>query len=1073
MTDPADKRLIEVAFPLKEASLDSVHEKNVRHGHISTLHIWPARRPLAACRAALIATLLPDPGNDAERKRILEKLAGRIVPKIEKRKTGGRTIEVVKEQTEGGILHWGRETSPDLDWFREEIRKAYGGRAPRVLDPFAGGGAIPLEAMRLGCEVTAIDINPVAWFILKCTLEYPQKLAGQTRPLPDFALKDRDFMRAFLETKGYKGATLRTFMERLGLGDGAAVHLGQLFPDDPTLQADLAWHVRAWGRWVLAEARKRLAARYPTYAEFVALKPGKDYEPQPIRLLETDADGQPILEPLNAGFDEAYLKDPRNPCWVAKPTVAYLWARTVACKNCRALLPLLKTRWLCKKDNKRVLLTVAPNAGRTGPSFGIEAGVPVVGGNAAQRREHDKRIGGGTMSRKGATCPCCGQPSMTMQDIRLEGRAGRLGAVMTAVVVDGPNGKEYRLPTEAELRAADISEAELEALYAGIPFGLPEEPTPKGGSGAARAFSVDGYGFDTWRKLFTNRQLLAMCNLVLVLRDLSTVEALANGIPWQEAIQALLACGIDRQADANSTIAHWQSGGEFNVNTFQRFALPISWDFSELNPLSDATGGFSGSVDWIARVCDHTLEAAHSARPPDVRKCSAISFDAAPYDAIVTDPPYYDAIPYSDLMDFFYVWLRRGLSRSDGGFQHAFAESLGPKWNSENNDGELIDDASRFHGDKAKSKANYEDGMARAFQSCGDALTADGRLVVVFANKQPDAWETLVSGLIRSGFVVDGSWPIQTERAVRTRSLASAALSSSVWLVCRKRPATARPGWDTVVLKEMHENISTKLRAFWDAGIRGPDFVWAATGPALEAYSKHPVVFKAGSATKEPLGVSEFLREVRRLVVDFVVGRVLTHDGGTEEISGLDDVTTYYLLHRHDFKMDDAPIGACILYALSCNLSDSALAGAYDLLAQSGKAPADEEDAAEEDGEAADEADESGGSGAKVKLKAWNQRKGRNLGIEAPGGRTPPLIDQIHRLMHLWKAGEQIKVDDYLDRRGLKRNALFNQVLQALIELSPAASEERSILESLSNHVGARAGFGPARQAAMPFPGTG
>ena len=200
-----DKRLIEVAFPLKQTSLDSVHEKNVRHGHISTLHIWPARRPLAAARAALIATLLPDPEDPEKRKEILERMAGRVVEKIERRRINGRLVEKVKEETVGGILHWGRENGPDLQWFRDEIRKAYGGRAPKVLDPFAGGGAIPLEAMRLGCEVTAMDINPVAWFILKCTLEYPQKLAGQTRPLPEFALRDREFMESFLKSQGIQG----------------------------------------------------------------------------------------------------------------------------------------------------------------------------------------------------------------------------------------------------------------------------------------------------------------------------------------------------------------------------------------------------------------------------------------------------------------------------------------------------------------------------------------------------------------------------------------------------------------------------------------------------------------------------------------------------------------------------------------------------------------------------------------------------------------------------------------------------------------------------------------------------
>src|SRR4249920_2921669 len=215
------RRLIEVAFPLEQASLDSVHEKTVRHGHISSLHIWPARRPLAACRAALIATLLPDPGNAEERKKLLEKLAGTVVEVVKKKKLPSGKIEEKKvEETVGGILHWGRESGPDLEWFRQKIREAYGGRAPKVLDPFAGGGAIPLEAMRLGCEVTAIDINPVAWFILKCTLEYPQALAGQKRPLPEFVRTDAGFMEGFFKAQGFKGSTLRSQLRKMGLDEG-------------------------------------------------------------------------------------------------------------------------------------------------------------------------------------------------------------------------------------------------------------------------------------------------------------------------------------------------------------------------------------------------------------------------------------------------------------------------------------------------------------------------------------------------------------------------------------------------------------------------------------------------------------------------------------------------------------------------------------------------------------------------------------------------------------------------------------------------------------------------------------
>lgn len=996
-------RLIEVAFPLKQTSLDSVHEKNVRHGHISTLHIWPARRPLAACRAALIATLLPDPGDKDERKEILERLAGRVVQAVKRKKMpNGKIEEVTTEETVGGILHWGRESGADLEWFRTKIRQAYGGRAPRVLDPFAGGGAIPLEAMRLGCEVTAGDINPVAWFLLRCTLEYPQKLAGQKRSLPSFVLKDRDFMAAFLESQGLKGAALRTQLDRLEPGE--AQQAMPSMADGPSLEADLAWHVRAWGRWVLERARAELEPYYPVVDD--------------------------------------------------KPTVAYLWARTVKCKNpnCGATIPLLKTRWLCKKDRKRVVLTMEPNDERSGVVFGVQADVPVLGSNAAQRREHDKRVGGGTMSRSGVTCPCC-NGIMTMEDIRLKGQAGQLGTVLTAVIVDGDGGKEYRLPTNEESRLSQLSEDKLAAKFEEVPFGQPEEPLP---SKEALGFRVPLYGIDKWRKLFTPRQLMVLGTLVTTSREAFS-RLSADGYPpsWTEPILAFLAICVDRVADRNSTLAWWQTSAEKIGPTYTRWALPMTWDFVEASPWADASGSYIQAVEWVAEVIEHVSQHAFSGSPASIRCGSAIAVGEGLVDIVVTDPPYYDAIPYSDLMDFYYIWLRRTLHGIATPLDESFRNELAPKWDQEQSDGELIDDSSRFDGDKTLSKAAYEDGMFRAFRACGNSLVPQGRLVIVFAHKQPDAWETLVSATIRAGFVVDGSWPIQTERVGRIRSASSAALSSSVWLVCRKRPATARPGWDNQVLEEMREKIASRLHDFWDAGIRGPDFVWAATGPALEAYSKYPVVKKANEPG-QVMTVTEFLRQVRRIVVDFVVGRVLTSDDSSVIVSGLDDVTTYYLLHRHDFGMDDAPAGACILYAISCGLSDSLLADQLDILLKTGG----QESQDEEEGTGEDEGEVAEGTGSKVKLKPWLQRKRSTLGYEAPAGRPVPLIDQIHRLMHMWKAGDVSDVNSYLDTQGLRRSSLFNQLLQALIELSPAGSEERSLLESISNHVAARAASG-------------
>jgi putative DNA methylase len=1179
MTDKP--RLIERAFPLKQASLTSVHEKNVRHGHISTLHIWPARRPLAACRAALLATLLPDPGTPEERQKLCERIGGKVVEKVE-RKTmpNGSVVERVKEEVEGGVLGWigtapksgSRKKQEDhqavvehrekeLAWFRDEIKKAYGGRTPRVLDPFAGGGAIPLEAMRLGCETTAADINPVAWFILKCTLEYPQKLAGKTHPLPEFILEDEGFMESFYKAHPHLvGRTKRTkkqektFQEDLFLKDKKDT--GRV------PKADLAWHVRAWGRWVLNEARKELAPFYPTYADFEPLdrKLPKPYEKQPMQLVplkedlpaprpglffvyvieceggshyigQTDdiqrrwqehlagkaadwtkthrpikiahfeefssreeavkresdlktgfgrkwvkeliasgrarqAGGTADIDALNAEFSEEYLADKKNPRWVAKPTVAYLWARTVKCKNCRAEVPLLKTRWLCKKDRKRVLLTMEPNSDKSAVEFGIQKHVPAQGGNAAQKREHDKRLGAGTMSRAGAQCPCCGT-IMTMVDIRIEGKSGRLGVVATAVVTESQTSKQYRLPTAHELECASKTEKELDRVFAEIPFGLPDEPTPAGGGrGAARAFSIQGYGLMRWRDLFTSRQLLALGILVRQLRGVATVNESSLPSDWREAVAGFLTILFDKTADYSSTVCTWHNSGEKIGHTFARFALPITWDVAELATINEVGGSIDAQLDWVARYVDTALEAFKASPEVTVTRQSATQAQDGRLDAVVTDPPYYDAIPYSDCMDFFYVWIKRiihGTSLEDGGWLDA---ATSPKWDHEKNDGELIDDDSRHGGDSKISKQTYEDGMARAFIACEKSLQDDGRLVIVFAHKHPNAWETLVSAIIRAGFIVDGSWPIQTEMGNRMRGMNSAALSSSVWLVCKKRPATARPGWDNKVLEEMRSNITERLHEYWDAGIRGPDFVWAATGPALAAFSKHPVVKKA-NASNEVMTVGEFLSNARRMVVDFVVGQVLTGESEDSDMAAADRMdapTAYYLLHRHDFGLEEAPAGACILYATACGLSDRDLESVWDLVKrkdEGGRMNGDGDDAGD------DEEEDSSFSlpNSAFRLKTWAQRTRKSMGHEAPSGRPIPLVDRVHRLMHLWRAGDVHRVDEYLDDNGLRRQELFKRLVQSLIELSNAGSEERSLLESLSNHIQAKGAIAPDLQS--------
>ena len=1040
------ERLSESTLPLRQISLDSVHEKSVRHGHISTLHIWPARRPLAACRSMLLATLLPDPGDGEGRQRVGRRIAGRLVPKP--LKGGGEDPEL--KVTSGGIIHWGRQDGPDLARFRAEIKGAFGGRAPRVLDPFSGGGAIPLEAMRLGCETFASDLNPVAWFILRCTLHYPRLVGQEERPLPKFALRDREFAKALVKSRGARTkVAIRNGLTRLGHEDGQAIQLTSDGLAGGETSADLAWHLRAWGMRVLGNVRCELASRYPTYAEFEPVRPKgrrrsavtvrKRYKTRPPRLLEPDAEGQVNVDGLNAEFDSLYLDTEANPRWVAKPVVAYLWARTAECGGCRAEIPLLKTRWLCKKPGKRIRLTIVRRDDH-GIDFSVETRVPVGSGSAAQKRRHDQALGAGTMSGSGVECLSCGSVTR-MAELRAQGRSGRLGARITAVVVGGQAGKEYKAPTERDIKAASVSRDVLDALYASVPFGMPDEPTPKAGAGASRAFSVDGYGFDSWNKVFTGRQLLTLGTFV---REIRAANEELDGYPpeWREAMSAYLSCVLSKLTDYSSGMCSWHNSGEKLRQTFARFALPMVWDFCEVNPLSDTTGGFKGMSEWVARYIDHALPTVAEAPVPEVEARSAISEQPRHLDLICTDPPYYDAIPYSDLMDLFHIWLRRTLHGLSPEFDTVFAEPLGPKWASDAGDGELIDDASRFGGDSDASKQNYEDGMERAFRRFHQALRDDGRLVVVFANKNPDAWETMVCGLIRAGFVVTGSWPIQTEMQTRQRAMSSAALSSSIWLVCRKRPRNARPGWEAPVLAAMREKITRQLRDFWDAGIRGPDFVWSATGPALEAFSRHPVVKRADDPRKV-VTVEEFLRSVRRMVVGFVVSRLLAQESVSAR--DLDDVTTYYLLHRSDFGLDPAPAGACILYALSCNLSDADLSGSRDLVARGKQTAATGHDENTEDIPEI--------SGSEARLKSWNERRASDLGRATADGGAPPLIDCIHKLMQLWKTGEQAQVDAYLEERGLWKHELFASVIQAVLELADRGSDERGLLESVQNHL--------------------
>ena len=941
------RRLIEEAFPLQKVSEHSKHEKNVNHGHISSLHVWPARRPLAACRAVTIATLLPDPGDAPQTmKDEYQRLSGSPIPSKQRDYLCKLITDLTRWGTEnGGIEEWDEKDSKGrwlnkLRIARELILKANGGEPPHVMDMFAGGGAIPLEAMRLGCKVTANDYNPVAWFILKCTLEYPQRLAGKTHPIPELKLAEQPELKT----------------------------------------GNLADHVRLWGQWVLEKARGELARYYPL------------------------VDG--------------------------KPTVAYLWTRTVPCQDpqCGGTVPLLKTLWVCKKPEKTLpdtpenrkrpdFLRLKKTKNQTKVIINAKRALKLYPDKETKRvrfeiiaPKNDSEVDKPTMSGTSATCPFCGsnQPG---DYIKRCGHEGKLKAQMTSVVYQETYGKEYRPPIPVDMRAADIPAETLEAIAHEIPHGMPDEPLPSKERHRAVGSQLPDYGFKTWSDLFTDRQLLTLMTFVKWTRAAQEeIEKVGYSPGWLDAISGYLACIFDRLLVHSSTLIYYLLSSEAIGHAFIKYALPMTWDFSEGAIPNQVRGSYQFCLNKMLASMQ-TVQRAQLAKTPDcvILRQSAVTLTDLKVETIITDPPYYDAIPYADLSDFFYVWIRRSVGDQFSDFR---ANVLTPKHEElvqQHNTGEIGRIGKEF----------YEKGMAESFQAAHQSLHDEGRMVVVFAHKAPDAWETLVKAMLESGLVVTASWPIDTEKGGRRSAQGTAALATSLWMVCRKRPTNARAGHYGKVRREMQERITERLRYFWDVGIRGPDFVWAAIGPALESYSQYPEVRRMDG---KPFIVTDFLKEVRRMVTDFALGEIL-HGASTE---ALDEQTRYYLMHRDYFGMVDAPVGECILLAQGYNLSlDDLSAKDIGILKRTS-------------------------SGNKRSLLGHTERASERVGLPHPSGELP-MIDKIHRVMNLWEQGDRALLDAYFHEQGLGENELFKAVVQAVIETSQDA-KERSLLETLMGY---------------------
>jgi len=810
------KKLIEVALPLEAINKASIREKSIRHGHPSTLHLWWARRPLAAARAVIFAQMVDDPGEHTDRllaepakRRAAERLLKSRRAAWEERKAifdkaqrsgvsapepGSEPTleEIVAEQERErlfriieDLVQWENTTNEEvLTKARDEIWKSWRvacaenvdhphakelfdrHRLPAFHDPFAGGGSLPLEAQRLGLESYASDLNPVAVLINKAMIEIPPKFAGKPPVNPQ--------SRKQLGASGsWKGAT------------------------------GLAEDVRYYGQWMRDEVEKRIGNLYPK-----------------VEVTAEMAKARPDLKPLVG----------------RKLTViAWLWARTVKSPNpafAQVDVPLASTFMLSTKAGKEAY--VEPVIKGNGYRFIVKVGKP-------KNMEASER-GTSAGKRKAFLCLMSGVP-IDYNHVRTEAKAGRMGVQLMAILAEGERGRIYLSPTPAQEAVA----------WQAKPTWRPDTEMPK----KHRNFQPPVYGMNTLGDIFTPRQLVALTifsDLVQDARERVKRDALAASLPddgksldagsagataYADAVAVYLGLGVGRSANYWSALTPW--GGEFIVQTFGRQALPMVWDYAEGNPLSTSTGNWTGALKWIERVIVTSLPASLGG--------TAVQGDAqnqsiSDSKVVSTDPPYYDNIAYADLSDFFYVWLRRSLRLV---FPDLFATLAVPKAE------ELVAMPNR-HGNNDQAEAFFLKGMTRAMHRLAEQSHPAFPVTIYYAFKQSESdggegtastgWETFLEAVIQAGFALSGTWPIRTERDQGLKTGMN-VLASSIVLVCRPRAADAPTATRREFLTALKAELPAALVYLQRGNIAPVDLAQAAIGPGMAVYTRYAKVLDA------------------------------------------------------------------------------------------------------------------------------------------------------------------------------------------------------------------------------------
>jgi putative DNA methylase len=768
------KKLIEVALPLEAINAASAREKSIRHGHPSTLHLWWARRPLAAARAVIFAQMVDDPSSlpdlfptEKKQQKERERLFKIIEDLVQWENTTNETVlQAAREEI---WQSWRRACADNADHPRaKELFDRQ--KLPAFHDPFAGGGALPLEAQRLGLESYASDLNPVAVLINKAMIEIPPKFAGRPPVNPE-ARKQKTLLAR--EWRGAQG---------------------------------LAEDVRYYGRWMRDEAEKRIGHLYPNVA--VTAEMAKE---------------RPDLKP--------YVGQQLT-------VIAWLWARTVKSPNpafAHVDVPLASTFMLSTKAGKEAY--VEPVIENGGYRFTVKVGKP---------RDAEKTKSGTKLSR-GANFECLmSKTPMAGDYIKGEGKAGRMGARLMAIVAEGDRGRVYLPPTPEHEAAAKKAKPEWRPDVEFFQKAL--------------GFRVGNYGMSQWSEVFSARQLAALdtfSELVSEARKQVRRGAVAAGLAdnekslgedgrgaraYADAVALYLAFGVSRMANRLATLCIWNRIGEKIEQVFKMQVLTMTWDYAETNAFSDSSGGWSGSVGWVPSAIEILPQTEHGGR---VVQQSALDQNISDAKVVSTDPPYYDNVGYADLSDFFYVWLRR--SQRD-----AFASLFGTLTTPKNE--ELVATPARHDGSDG-AEAFFLNGMTNAMHRLAERAHVSFPVTIYYAFKQAESesdvgtsstgWETFLDAVIRAGFSVSGTWPVKTERGGGVRDLDRNSLASSIVLVCRKRPATASTATRREFVAALKAELPVALADLQRGNIAPVDLAQAAIGPGMAVYTRYAKVLDA------------------------------------------------------------------------------------------------------------------------------------------------------------------------------------------------------------------------------------